>query len=271
MRFHCLVIALALLATNASDSWGQSKQPPPSKQATEPTAADKRGTDGVPLAVKIIPAPDAKEQADKAEHERKEKAVIDEKLTFETQRIADYTARLALFTAILMLVAIGQAGLFVWQLRYMRGDVERAERTFLFANRPLLKIKFAELNVEGNTVSVSFNVVNAGGSAAHVTGSAAAVDIFAPDDWPNPHAQHINNIIPQRRFLPGATDLCMVNSATANPLDAYSDGARQIMLYGWVVYKDDAGTPRTTYFCRVHDRKRDRMVPPDRPEYDSTD
>src|SRR6266478_4838934 len=60
MRFRCLAIALALLAAFTSDSWGQSKQPPPNKQTTQPPATDQRGTDQVPLAVKVLPAQDAK-------------------------------------------------------------------------------------------------------------------------------------------------------------------------------------------------------------------
>jgi hypothetical protein len=138
MRLRCLVIALTFLAAIASDSWGQSKQPPAeSKQATQPPATDQRGTEQVPLAVKILPAQDAKEQAEKAERERKEKAVIDEKLAFETQRIADYTDRLARFTVFLFCVAIAQAGLFVWQLlliqRGMKDTREAADAAKLSA------------------------------------------------------------------------------------------------------------------------------------------
>jgi hypothetical protein len=117
MRLRCLVIALALLSALASDSWGQSKQPPAqSKQATQPPVPDQRGTEQVPLAVKILPATDAKQRADKEDRERQEKAKVDEKLAFETQRLADYTFRLALFTIFLFCVAVAQAGLFVWQL-----------------------------------------------------------------------------------------------------------------------------------------------------------
>jgi hypothetical protein len=122
MRFRCLAIALALLAAFSSDSRGQSKQPPAqSKQSTQPSVPDQRGTDQVPLTVKILPAQDAEKQTEKAERDRKEKAIIDEKLAFETQRIADYTDRLALFTVLLFIVAISQAGLFVWQLLEMKG------------------------------------------------------------------------------------------------------------------------------------------------------
>lgn len=137
MIFRSLVIALALLAVIASDSWAQSKQPSPqSKPPAQPPATDQRGTDQIPLSVKILPATDAKEQADKTERDRKEKAIIDEKLAFETQRIADYTDWLAVFTGLLFLIAILQAALFFWQLRYMRDEGKRARAAFISANRP---------------------------------------------------------------------------------------------------------------------------------------
>ena len=107
MKRYCLVIGLAFLAAFASDSWGQSKQPPPSKSSTQPTQSDERGTDKVPLTVKVLPATDAKEQAEKAERDGQEKAILDRKLAFETQRIADYTDRLAWFTVMLFCVALG--------------------------------------------------------------------------------------------------------------------------------------------------------------------
>jgi hypothetical protein len=115
--------ALLLLSGVA---FAQSQQPP-SAQPAQPPTADQRGTDQVPLTVKILPTPGTNEKADKEERERKEKAIIDEKLTFETQRIADYTDRLALFTVFLFCVAVMQAGLFVWQLLYMRKGVRDAE------------------------------------------------------------------------------------------------------------------------------------------------
>jgi len=116
------ILALALCVALISDSVESKRRPrqqpigAQNQQSTQPAAPDQRGTDQVPLTVKIQPAPDAKEKANKEDHERQEKAKIDEKLAFETQRIADYTDRLALFTIFLFCAAVAQAGLFVWQL-----------------------------------------------------------------------------------------------------------------------------------------------------------
>jgi hypothetical protein len=131
MRLYGLVIALAFLAAIASDSWGQSKQPssganPPSKQSTQPPAPDQRGTDQSPVVVKILPAPNTEKQTEKQEREWQEKELIDKKLAFDTQRIADYTWWLASLTGCLFAIAVIQAGFFFWQLRYMRKGMEDA-------------------------------------------------------------------------------------------------------------------------------------------------
>jgi hypothetical protein len=136
MKLYYLPIALTFLAAFTSESSAQSKQPPDqSKQATQPPASDPRGADQVPLAIKILPATDAKEQAEQAERDRKDKAVLDEKLAFETQRIADYTERLARFTIFLFCVAIAQAVLFAWQLAYMRQSMRDATTAATAAKR----------------------------------------------------------------------------------------------------------------------------------------
>jgi hypothetical protein len=110
-------------------AFAQSKQPlpkgsPPTSNAIQPATDDQRGTDKVPLTVKILPTQKSQADTDKEDHERQEKA--DRKLAFETQRIADYTDRLALFTVLLFCVAVLQAGLFVWQLLYMRTGIKDA-------------------------------------------------------------------------------------------------------------------------------------------------
>jgi hypothetical protein len=126
-----LMIVLGIALLLVANSFGFSKNPlpkiqPPSNQSAAPGASDQRGTDQVPLTVKILPTQGANEKADKEDIERKEKAIIDKKLAFETQRIADYTFWLSKFTLFLFCVAVLQAGLFVWQLLYMRKGLRDA-------------------------------------------------------------------------------------------------------------------------------------------------
>lgn len=135
------LLALILMIGPA---FAQSSQPPivdwifrtqqtETQPTHQPAAADERGTDKVPFTVKVLPADGAAEQAAKAERESHDKAKIDEKLAFETQRIADYTVRLAWFTLMLFGTAVVQAGLFIWQLLYMRRGMDDARVAALAA------------------------------------------------------------------------------------------------------------------------------------------
>jgi hypothetical protein len=84
----------------------------------QPTA-QTRGTDEAPIAVKVISIPDAKtetpdERASRIAHEQNEKG------------LTDYTGTLAKATIGLIVVAALQAGLFLWQLVYMRAGLRDA-------------------------------------------------------------------------------------------------------------------------------------------------
>jgi hypothetical protein len=117
----CVVFAgllgiLVIGQAEARSKWHPRAQQPvqaPSANPTQPSASDQRGTDQIPLSVKILPSQDAKERAENEEHERAEKAWIDKKLADGTQRLVDetqalrrYTGWLAIFTLFLFLAAI---------------------------------------------------------------------------------------------------------------------------------------------------------------------
>jgi hypothetical protein len=129
------LIFIALLAMFAcSEASAQSRQQSkgrdgnnPNSQSTQPPAVDQRGTDQLPLTVKILPSQKTKEEAEKEERERGEKAAIDRSVADDTQRLAEYTKWLAVFTLALFLGAIGQAALFFVQLRYMRKGMDDAK------------------------------------------------------------------------------------------------------------------------------------------------
>jgi hypothetical protein len=124
------VLGLALLLAISGDSWGQT--PPiqtPSTPSAQPPASDQRGTDQMPLSIKILPSPNAEEKAEKEERERTEKAETDKRLADQTQRLADesvrlanYTGWLALFTLFLFGGVCVQIGLFRSQLRLMHDE-----------------------------------------------------------------------------------------------------------------------------------------------------
>jgi hypothetical protein len=239
-RVRLAVLAIvAVMTTFASEPWADSEQPPPSEQTTQPPTADQRGgTDKIPLTVKILPAPDAEKQAAKAEQDGKEKATIDRKVAFETQRIADYTDRLAWFTLMLFAVAVAQAGLFVWQLGYMKKgmkDATTAARassrsakaavtqakvardTLIKTQRPYIfafGIKAAEFGRNGADVSLKYTVANYGQTPAIIRivnagffeGIEPEVPLQESDDFnlyvlpvlPPSDVRNLRSILPER-------------------------------------------------------------------------
>jgi hypothetical protein len=150
MRLRCLVIALTLLSTIASDSWGQSKQLPPSREKDSQTieakptkdqsaaASDQRGTKAQPIIVDVIkPAPDENERKTERD-ERDKKSSSDWWLNF-------FTALLAAFTFLLVSAAIAQIVIFVRQLRLIKDSLGPAEKA---ANSAAAAADAAKLNAQ---------------------------------------------------------------------------------------------------------------------------
>jgi hypothetical protein len=95
MRLHCLVISLVLLAAFASDSWGQSKQPP-SKTSQQKATQQERGSEDLPVLVKVIPTEKTKDDLAREDAKDKEKLAVD-------NRIATLTGELALYAKLLFI------------------------------------------------------------------------------------------------------------------------------------------------------------------------
>jgi hypothetical protein len=108
MKFRCLVAALALLAAFASDSWGQSKQPPKiqTQPATQQAAPDQRGTENSPIVVKVLPTQENEERAkaDAKEHDEKRK------LDRDTLWLSAATVTIIFF----QLLIFGAQAYFLW-------------------------------------------------------------------------------------------------------------------------------------------------------------
>jgi hypothetical protein len=129
---HPRRILLFLVAILIADTaFAQKGRPPnnnqPSTQMVQPPSLDERGTDKIPLTVKVLPAQGAEEKAVEEERNRQEKATIDEKIAFETQRVADYTFWLSAFTLAVFFSATVQVGLFFWQLILIKRGTQDAE------------------------------------------------------------------------------------------------------------------------------------------------
>ncbi len=199
-----LVFCLALLCNSSAQSQRRSGQQQVGAQnapTTQPPEPDQRGTDQVPLMVKVLPAPDTKEKAEQEERDRTERAkldaektIIDTKLAFETQRIADYTDRLTWFTIGLFCTAVLQAALFIWQLWLIRDSlveakkasklaetgahtaqqqIELARAEFLSTHRPRMRLKHAWFTDQiawrlAGPLEINLDFVNIGSGTAYV-------------------------------------------------------------------------------------------------------
>jgi hypothetical protein len=137
LRVHALLGGLVIAILVNGEVPGQSQpspsSEPPGTQTTEPPTSNQRGTDQAPFMIKILPSTDSEHKAAQEEHDRTEKAEVDRKLAFETQRIADYTFWLSAFTLTLFCAAVGQIVLFWVQLRYMQQGLKDAQITAIAA------------------------------------------------------------------------------------------------------------------------------------------
>src|SRR5688572_15747626 len=116
MSFRHVWFLLSVIALSAS---AQSPQPQEkAKQGKTAPATEQRGTKNNPLAVQIVPGPDAAAQTANEESYRNEQAK-------QNRRIADATVWLAVITAIL---ATFTGGLWLATYLLVRGAQETSKR-----------------------------------------------------------------------------------------------------------------------------------------------
>jgi hypothetical protein len=121
MKLRQGAIALTFLVALASDSWGQSRQPP--TRTSPPNAAQQeRGTDNSPVVVKVLPAEKSQRELDND----LEKQNTDRRLVELTGDLANYTRLLFMATALLGLVAAGLVGVGTFQVRQGRQSLAAA-------------------------------------------------------------------------------------------------------------------------------------------------
>jgi hypothetical protein len=264
------VIALAFLAANASDSWGQSKRSTPpreeAKTAQQPAATDQRGTEQSPAFVKIIPAP---KTAEETEADRKEK---EQKDTNDT--------RLVWFTGLLAGIGFLQLLVFGWQGFQLKRTVtaakeatELANKEFISTHRP--KIIVYGLNFSGDVtgdqpVPISFRYVNSGDSDAVVTGFGTRIiqlaDPLVPADIEFTHQE----ITPPIE-VPSGMHGFRLTPDTIRPDTVVAGGTFETgstVCVGVVLYRDGNGTRRQTGFCRKFDFTSGRWVKMEDDEYE---
>jgi hypothetical protein len=262
MKVRCLVIALAFLAANASDSWGQSQRKSPpreeAKTSQQPAASDQRGTEQSPAFVKIIPSPKTAEEAEADRREREDKNKSD-------WWLVKLTGALALI-GFLQLLVFGWQGI---QLkRTVSATKEAAElgnKEFISTHRP--RIAVYGLNFGGDVtknepVPISFRYVNSGDSDAQVTGFGTKLvrltDAMLPSGIEFKHQEMKPPV-----EVPSGMHGFRLTPDTIEPGIVVASGAfgsERLVCVGYVAYRDGNGTRRQMGFCREFDSAAGRWI-----------
>ena len=94
--------------------WSQTQSQ--SKEAQQAPTSDQRGTEKIPLAVKVIPTKESEEKAANDFKDREEKMELDRKLVHFNGDLAYYTKVLAWVAALQFLALITQGIVFAFTL-----------------------------------------------------------------------------------------------------------------------------------------------------------
>jgi hypothetical protein len=189
------------------------------------------------------------------------------------------TATIALFTIVLAWATSRQARLTRETARLIEDQIKLARQEFIASHRPLMVVHAVRLlepdsarTPDEQPLRAEFRVINAGTSACRVTGSAVYLDVLPEIDRPYLPDLPPNGLVPQRWYDVGTTDRADVGSTDFRGADLFfGTDDRPAYLSGWIVYQDNAGRARTTFFCRqCTDRFQRRFVPVDDPECEKT-
>jgi hypothetical protein len=266
MRLRGLMIALALLATLGSDSWGQSKQP---TQPNQTSKSYERGTEQSPVIVKMLPTKESEEKATADAHREDEKTAND-------ARLARFTELLFWATGALSIIALFQLFVFGWQGIQLKRTVSAAKaatelgnREFTATHRPRVIVRFIQgpFADEDKRQFVFITFVNIGESSATIKAIGAQLAMRRIDGvWESGVDAEPIDIAP---IVLNSGLRHMIKMVAKNPLsefEMFSDatGESKLCVVGRIEYVDDNGMRRETAFLRTCD-DRDNFAPSKNP------
>lgn len=298
------IFSALLILGIAGSAWSQQEPPIEGArgQNTQAPASEQRGTDKDPLTIKILPAVDAKEQAEKEERERREKATLDKRVADDTSRLAidtsrlanetknlvDYTGWLSIFTAALAVAAVFQIGLFWVQLRYMNAGMRDTKRSadiaseslvvgnaaFVFVIEIINNWQTAINDPEGNIETFMFRPIwkNSGNTQTRDMVTMVAAELRdsplpANFDLTASPSRPVPALVgPQSTILGGS-----FRTFTVAEMEDVAAGRKFLYLWGWARYRDifpDTPEHITRYCTQVlaSGNLRSRPVP-EKPSY----
>lgn len=299
VRYLIAAVALLLACHAAYSQEPSPSSEAPSNQPAQPSAPQQRGTDDAPFTIKILPSQDTEAKPKNEEQDWREKAEVDRKLAFETERIADYTFWLSAFTLTLFCAAVGQIVLFWIQLHYMRQGLRDAQITalaardaaaaqtheFLATHRPRIRIKhvwFADKIRPECPLVAAAECVNNGTTEATLTEFGIRFLLIEADEFLPFPAPPIPKIDIRFYVACGITyrlpDVSNAITLTKTEYENIRSGTTKLYCIGYLRYLDGAERVRSTGLCRVltfperassEDSGRFRVVPD--PDYQYED
>jgi hypothetical protein len=160
-----------------------------------------------------------------------------------------YAGWVAIFTAILAVVGLGQGVLIAEQISLGRKE-------FIFGHRPRLIVQGFHLSRElcaGENPVFVFTAINIGDSAAHIIEIQSFTMVGYHNDGLStnmtfPYRETINYTLRsgQRELVPGNGG----SKISYIELEELRAGQKELVCLGIVTYLDDADTRRQTGFCR---------------------
>jgi hypothetical protein len=281
--------ATILVAVSATSFAQSSQQPAPSAgkisqpeqaqpQSTQQAPpADERGTDKSPIAVKVLPAPDAEEEATERQEDRREKAANDRKIIILTKQIAKFNKFLVIVGAAQSVVFLIQLLVFSRQAQRLRQTVdlateqapltaraaEAAEASASVADEALrttqrayIAVKpvgigpFSKSWIPGSAVELvgRVRIYNVGTLPARNVRWSIKITCERSEEWGPPKAVNFigDNVVPRGIEMEEASN--KISSGEVIQLKNAASGG-YCYVWGSVSYRDGFNQQRFTDFC----------------------
>ena len=216
------------------------------EQTNATTKKEQHGTDNFPVTIKILPASDAKANADKQEEHRKEKAHEDWWLTKATFWLAAVTTILAFFTG----------GLWFATYRLVSEAKDTARRQL----RAYISLKSGEIVIsqDKKEFSVALKFINCGQTPAYSLSISFESEIR--------ELSEIGQIFPSTKPIEERESKSMegpgidINTAETKPfvndqLNRVSNGTSAIFVWGEINYIDIFNKPHWLKFRSINGGK----------------
>jgi hypothetical protein len=211
-----------------------------------------------PLAVTLVESPATKSEAAQATRTAEMEAA--------TNRYLFYV------TSVLAVAAVLQWLVMLWQTLQIRKSVDLANKEFIAAHRPRLRLqRVSNINLwGGSSARAILEVANVGDSDARIV--EVGVDLFPrsgnPGDFPyNAQPRQVDTIVIAAGKI-AHVDVRGGRAISDNDLGRINDGTLQLCLLAAINYLDGSDIPRTVSAFRIYAPGKQRfLLAPDDDEF----